>query len=892
MAAGDGWLDDEGMGDPPSARLTMLFSDIEGSTRLLNLLGSAYPDVLATHRRILRRAFERVGGRELGTEGDSFFVVFESAVDGLAAAAEGQQALDAHAWPDGVAVRVRIGLHTGSPEPFEDNLVGLDVHVAARVSDTAHGGQVVLSQETADEATGHLPPGTSLLDLGVHRLKDIVDPQHLSQLVIPGLPETFPPLRSLGAPSTLPESPTPLVGRGRELAEIGSLLATRDHRLVTLTGPGGAGKTRLSISAAESLAGVFADGVHFVDLSAATEDAVAWSGLAEALGRAAETDTELLAGLADRQLLLVLDNLEQLPGSGAGVVGRLLTQTRRLCVLATSRRPLHLPGEQVYPVPPLGLPTGGEATVEAAGRAASVLLFVQQAQLADPSFTLTDDNVASVVAVCRRLDGLPLALELAAAHVRLLSPTALLDHLDEALGLPTAGHPERHQTLWATVDWSYRAVGEEEQRAFRALSVFGAAGASFDAFAAVLDVPSSLGVLSGLLDAALVRVDDDPAGSRVRLLQPVRSVARALAEGSGEVDALQRRHAHHYLDVVQRAADRLDGPDAIAAKSAIALELDNFRAALDWALGDSVTGAGAGAGAAEDEDRVVTGIRLCTALGRYWYVTGFDAESRRWLERASRAAAGQQGPVLAQLLHSLGLLLLQVGEDASARDILAKALVLWKRAGDRSGEAKGLNSLGVAYRSLGDLERARTHLQESADIARSLEDRSRVATALTNLALLEIDAGRPAAAVPMLTEAEDIDLELGNAWGVAADRVNRAAALLASDDPGPALELLRELAHTVTDHGDPDLTLGVVELLAYAASSVGDHARAVRLAACADEQRRVADQPLTDLDRAFLERRLAVSRAALGDATAGTEQEGRGLSVDAALAEAEHLSAP
>jgi class 3 adenylate cyclase len=318
------------MGAPQSTGLTMLFSDIEGSTRLLNRLGSAYPNVLATHRRILRQAFARAEGREVGTEGDSFFVVFGSAADAASAAAEGQQALEVHQWSDGVAVRVRMGLHTGHPEPFEDNLVGLDVHVAARVCATAHGGQVVMSRATADDIADRLPPGASLLDLGVHRLKDIVDPQHLCQLVVPGLRATFPPLRSLGAPGNLPTAPAPLVGRDAELAAIAALLTADERRLVTLTGPGGAGKTRLSIAVAEKVAASYVDGVHFIDLSAATDDAVAWRTLTETLGRSSVADDELLEHLRERNLMLVLDNLEQMPASGAAFATRLLGATTRL----------------------------------------------------------------------------------------------------------------------------------------------------------------------------------------------------------------------------------------------------------------------------------------------------------------------------------------------------------------------------------------------------------------------------------------------------------------------------------------------------------------------------------------------------------------------------------
>ena len=885
------------MSDPPSPELTMLFSDIEGSTRLLNRLGPAYADVLSVQRRILRGAFDRAGGRELGTEGDSFFVVFGSAVDAVAAAADGQEGLDACSWPEGVKVRVRMGLHTGHPKPFENGMVGLDVHLAARVAATAYGGQVVLSGVTAEGVAGRLPPGTTLLGLGVHRLKDIPDPQPLWQLVITGLPSEFPPLRSLGAPGSLPAAPTPLVGRDPELAALAELLGPVGPRLVTLTGPGGTGKTRLSLAVAEEVAPGYPDGVHFVDLTTATEPEVAWSTIAETLGRAGDSDDGLLEHLRDRAVLIVLDNLEQLPDGGDPVVRRLLSGTTRLRLLATSRRPVRVPGEQEYPVPPLGLPDVGRAgpTVEVAARAAAVQLFVHQARLVDPGFVLTEDNVDDVVALCRRLDGLPLAVQLAAARVRLLPPRALLDHLDEALGLPLPGQPERQRTLMATVDWSYRMVGAPEQRAFRALAVFGGAGGTFEALATVLDVPSSLAVVSGLLDAALVRVDDDPAGTRVRLLQTIRTVAADLAARAGEAEGFRERHAQHYLAIAERAGERLRGPDAIAARGVIEQEMDNLRAALDWSLGDAGSegtgGEGTGGGEADDEARAATGIRLCTALGWFWYLTGYDAESRRWLERASRAAAARQGPELARLLHSFALLLLQQGDFGSARDVLAKSLVLWRRAGDRTGETEALNSLGVAYRCLGDVDRARALLEESVDVARSLANPQRQATALTNLALLEIDTGHPDNALPLLAEAEDLDLEVGNAWGVAADRLNRSAALLTAGRLTEAVDLLRDLASTVTDHGDPDLTLGLVELLAVAASVSGDHERAVRLASCADEERTQAGMPLAGPDRAFLDRHLMVSRAALGEAAAAAEADGRALDVADALAEAAEIAA-
>ena len=881
------------MRDAVSPELTMLFTDIEGSTRLLNRLGPGFSDVLAAHRTVLRTAFGQWGGRELGTEGDSFFVVFDTAEDAVAASAAGQLGLERHPWPGGVHLRVRMGLHTGRPEEFEDNLAGFDVHLAARVSATGHGGQVVLSDVTAERVAGRLPPGTEITPLGVHRLKDIPLPQRLWQLTVDGLPTSFPPLRSLGAPGGLPVPPTPFVGRAAELASLAQLLGEGGPRLVTLTGPGGTGKTRLALAAAGLVAPGHPDGVHFVDLAAATDPGSAWATIADTLGRAGDDESGVVEHLRGRQTLVVLDTLEQLPSSGADLAARLLAGTTAPRFLVTSRGPLHVAGEQVFPVPPLGLPARGTPLrVDVVGEVDSVRMFTQHATLSDPSFSLTDDNVADVVALCRRLDGLPLALELVAAQVRLLPPSLLGAHLQEALALPAGGHPERQRSLAATVEWSYGMVGPEEQRAFRALSVFGTSGASFTALAEVLGVASALGLVAGLLDAALVRVDDTPSGARVRALQPVRDVARRRLADDAERPVLEHRHAGYAAALAERTAPGLKGPGAMAARAVLDLEADNLRIALDWSLGAGETAEGAATTPqVSAEDRAILGIRLCTALGWYWYTTGFDEERRRWLESASRAASAGQGPDLARLLQSFGLLLLQHGELASARDVLAKSLVLSRRAGDRTQESVALNSLGVTYRALGDPDRARGLLGESIDVATAIGNLPRQATALTNLALLEVDTGHADVAIDLLRRAEAIDASLEDAWGVAADRTNLVAALLVAGRTGEAVDLLGGLAASVEEHGDPDLTLGVVELVAVTAARLGRHERAVVLAAAAAAQRLRAHLTLSEPDLAFLERNLAPSWAAVGAERDRLETLGRTVEVPQALAEAADLSA-
>ena len=408
----------------PSGTVTMLFSDMEGSTRLLSQLGESYGPLLSAQRVLLRTAFSHHEGTELGTEGDSFFVVFRSALDAVAACEEAQRALAGYDWPGGIAPWVRMGLHTGEPARHEDGYVGIDVHRAARISAAAHGGQVVLSDATRQLVEGRLARDR-LLDLGWHRLKDIAEPEHLYQLQIAGLPADFPPLRSLGNRSSLPVPLTPFIARDAEQGEVAALLSQPSGtRLLTLTGPGGVGKTRLALAAAGAVDAGFPDGIYFVPLAPVTEAAIMWTTIAEAIGVTGDgrSPPTFFEHIGSRHALLLLDNTEQLPGA-ADVVTQLLEAAPHVKVVVTSRRPLHVPGEQEYPVLPLATgPRGG-----------AIDLFVQHARLVRPGFTLDSAQAQTVAAICARLDGLPLAIELAAARSRLLSPQALLAQLDRSL---------------------------------------------------------------------------------------------------------------------------------------------------------------------------------------------------------------------------------------------------------------------------------------------------------------------------------------------------------------------------------------------------------------------------------------------------------------------------
>jgi class 3 adenylate cyclase len=470
------------MRELPTGTVTMLFSDIEGSTALLSRLGDRYAEALSAQRAILRCAIGGSRGRELGTEGDSFFVVFKVAGDAVRCCVAAQFALASHDWPGGVMVRVRMGLHSGAPARHEDGYVGMDVHRAARIAAAAHGGQVVLSEATRALADSSLPAGVSVDDLGWHRLKDIAEPERIYQLAAAGLEQRFPPLRSLGAQTSLPLPMTPLVGRDRDVEWLGATLRRPAVRLVTLTGTGGVGKTRLALAVASSLGEAFPHGVFFIPLAAARDAEVMWKTLADSLDvvgaqPAADLVTE---HLSSRQALVVLDNLEQLDGA-AGVVAMLLSAAPGLVILATSRRPLHLQGEHEQPVLPLEVP--GEAAVEEVATSAAAQLFAQQAAMVRPGFALTPDNAADVAAICRRLDGLPLAIELAASRVKILAPGALRRRLGQSLSLAAgdAGRPSRQQGLRNTVAWSYDLLTSDLQDDLQRAGVF-AGGCDLDAF--------------------------------------------------------------------------------------------------------------------------------------------------------------------------------------------------------------------------------------------------------------------------------------------------------------------------------------------------------------------------------------------------------------------------
>jgi len=693
----------------PAGTLAFLFSDIEGSTRLEQAVGTgAYAKLRERHRALLRSAFAAHGGTEEGTEGDSFFVVFANAHDALAAAVDAQRALAAEPWPDGGTVRVRIGIHAGEATRSGGSLIGLAINRAARIAAAANGGQVIVSDVIQSLVGGSLPDGASLRSLGSHRLKDIGEPQPLLQVLAPGLAAEFPPLRSLDArPNNLPTQLTSFVGREREQADAGALL--RANRLVTLTGPGGTGKTRLSLQVAANAAEDFPDGIFFVALETVREPILVPSRLAAAIGladSAGRSTTEVLEEwLGTKRVLFVLDNLEQVIGVGP-MVADLLRKAPGLKALTTSRTPLNVSGEQEYPVP--GLPTPPDLahltpterarlpaesrTLDAAGLTTyeAVRLFIARASAVRPGFAVTNDNAPAVASICARLHGMPLAIELAAARVKLLSPDAILKRLEDQLGVLAAGSrdlPERQQTLRGAIAWSYDILDEPCRLLLDRLSVF-AGDIELDAAEAVCGPANELGqdVTDGLLSLAnqsLLRIIENPDEPRFEMLDTIREFAGEMLARRGEQAEIEGRHGAWALDFATKAAAELSGDDQRTWLEQFEHDHDNLRVAMDRA-------------SARADAEIAIGIAFNT--WRFWQKRGHLYEARRRLDAMAAEPWSRTDPRLrARLLEALGGVCWWQGDPRPMKVAYAEGVEIWRSVGDRGELANALYNYSFAF---------------------------------------------------------------------------------------------------------------------------------------------------------------------------------------------------
>jgi len=678
------------MGEPPVGTVTFLFTDIEGSTRLLHELGDAYADALADHRRVLREAFARHGGFEVDTQGDAFFIAFARARDAVGAAASAQRALLSG------PIRARIGVHTGEPLRTDEGYVGMDVHRGARIAAAAHGGQVLISQTARELVEDDLPSEFALRDLGEHRLKDLSRPQRIFQLVGDGLERDFPPPVTLESrPTNLPPQPTPLIGREQELAEVVDLLRSPDVRLLTLTGPGGAGKSRLALQAAADLLDDFADGAFFVGLAGIADPLLVLPTIAQALGLK-ETgglppEDALERFLHDRELLLVLDNLEHLLEASPEISDLVLSAPSVKAILS-SRAPLRVSAEREYPVP------------ELVDRDA-VALFNERARAIKPDFRL-DGDAPTVAQICSRLDGLPLAIELAAARAKVLSPTALLERLDRRLAVLTGGArdvPDRQRTLRDTIAWSYELLDETEQRLFSRLAVF---VGGFTLVAAEQVCDADLDTIASLVEKSLVRQGEE----RFRMLETIREFALERLEESGERDHIRRRHLEVLLEPARHKESTADrqAPEWLER---LEVEHDNFRAALQVSRG-------------LDDPRLE--LRLASSLADFWEHQGHLTEGleriREALDRDPDGLAEDRGPAL--LWGTM--IALKQGDLETAQQLADKKKQLHTSLEDESGVARSVNLLGSVATADGRYDEARALLEQAKSIHERLGDEAAV----------------------------------------------------------------------------------------------------------------------------------------------------------------------
>ena len=703
--------------------LTFLFTDIEGSTVLLRRVGDGvYAQMLADHHSIIRSALAAHGGSEVDTQGDAFFAVFSSPRACVAAVTHMQQALEEYAWPAGEHVRVRMGVHTGEAATTATGLVGVDVHRAARVAGLAYGGQVLLSETAAALVRDSLPPGAALRDLGVHRLKDLGRPEQIFQLGMAGLRAEFPPLRSLGNPAlqnNLPAQRGTFIGRDRELSEVRALVESCP--LVTLTGAGGAGKTRLSLQVAAELLDGSGDGVWLVELAALSgEDDVA-SAICEALGIAWEPGRPaletLLDALAPQDVLIVLDNCEHLISACAKTADAILRRCPRVHLVATSREPLGIGGESIYRVPSLSLPGSGDGPLAAASSDAIALL-VERAKEQGTDLSLDGQNGPLAVAICTRLDGMPLAIELAAARLRSLSLRALHDRLDQRFRLLTGGSRTalaRQQTLRATVDWSYSLLNGTEQVLLRRLSVF---PESFDLDAAEgvcgfgdMSAFEVIDLLGSLVDKSLVVAEPAGGALRYRLLETIRQFAaeRLTEAGDDEAAAVVAAHCQHFLAAAEAATPHLTGPE----QGSWFARLDADQASLRRAAGH----------AASYPDGTARVLRFGVALRRYWMVRARNEEALRlFIPVLGRPDVRAVPSELFGKALITGATLAQFHDVAMARRLGEQAVAFARQCADEALLIDSLALLGCFYSFAGEPDPGIPLAEEAVQRARGLGD--------------------------------------------------------------------------------------------------------------------------------------------------------------------------
>jgi predicted ATPase len=811
--------------EQPAGTVTLVFTDVEGSTRLLQELGQdAYRDALVEHRRVVREALAE--GYEVDNQGDGFFFAFGSAQRALRAVGAAMGAL-----AEG-PIRVRVGVHTGEPGLDPPKYVGVDVHRAARIMSAANGGQVVVSQSTADLA------GDGLRDLGEHLLKDFPERQRLWQLG----GGDFPPLRTIENRQTnLPATAWPLLGREREVGELVELLSN-GARCVTITGPGGTGKTRLAIDVAHELVGRVADGVYWVPLAGLREAELVLPAITQAVA----STQDLAEHLRDRRAVLALDNFEHVLAARRPL-SELLAQAPGVKVLTTSRGALHITGERVYPLEPLEL-------------ASATAMFVERARAAGREL----EADATVAAICRRLDCLPLAIELAAARAPLLDPPAMLARLEHSLGLLTRGSadaPERQQTLRAAIEWSHDLLNEEARVLLRRLSVF-CGGFSLDAAEDVAG--ADLDALEELVDLSLLKARPD---GRFLMLETIREFAAERREEAGEEEELTAAHVAFFVRFAETAEPHLRGSGQERWLLAIDADYDNVRAAL---------------GRARDSGNRGSAARICAALGRYWRARPLVAEGRGWVAASLADADALEPESAARLVRAGSHLAALAGDYPEQLRLAEDALARWEAIGDEAAVAAALGDVALASVYAGDLDRAVEYYESSREAARAAGDEPVLALVSLNLADLELTRGEYARGRELAAEAAELGRRLGIPDVAAMSSLNLALACYFGEDAEACAVALSD-AGTFARVLGGDIACQVLEAYAAALVRGRDAEAAASALGAADALREVvgsAEQPFyADMNRGTR----AAIREALGDGAEAALAQGGSRELDEAV---------
>ncbi len=850
----------------PTGTVTFLFTDIEGSTKLWEHYPDAMSMALARHDRLLTESIAANGGVVFKTVGDAFCAAFATAPDALMAALTSQRAIIAEPWPQDVTIRVRMALHTGTVEERDGEYFGQPLNRVSRLLGTGHGGQTLLSLACQDLVRDALPAGATLQDWGERRLKDLGRPEHVYQLLHPDLLAEFPPLRSLDnpdMPNNLPQQVTTFIGREREDAEVKTLLA--QTHLLTLTGVGGTGKTRLSIQVAADLLDQFFDGVWLIELASVTDPSRVGQSIAQTLGISEEpgqrVEQTLARALKEKRLLLLLDNCEHVLGACAGLADTLIRSCPQVKIIATSREALGIAGEQVYRLPSLSLPDPKVMqTSETLSQFEAVRLFIDRAQLVQPHFTVTNDNAPAVAAICHRIDGIPLAIELAAARVRAMTVEQLMVRLDDRFRLLTGGSRTalpRQQTLRALIDWSYDLLTEPEKVLWQRLSVF-SGGWTLEAAETVclgddIEDWEVLDLMTSLVDKSLVLYTEAASGTgRYRLLEMVRQYGRDRLAESDSGSTVRDRHAEYYLALAKESDAQMNGPGQGAALTQLETEHDNLRAALAWS---SETGDAAGATRA---------LRLGYHLWQFWRARGHFIEGRQHLAVAlTNPAAQARTEARADALNSAGILASDQGDYAAAKASHEESLAIWHELNHRSGIASSLNSLGSVALKQGELDTAKPMIEEALHVYRDTGFQPGIRSCLNSLGCIAGIQDDSETAMRFFQECLDLDRVSGHQQAAAGSAFNLAHMVKHAGDHARAHSLYAESLTIFWEQGN---LLGVAYGLAiFAIWQAEQPDIAARLWAASYGIRETLQVPLPPREQAENDVYIACVRAAMGD---------------------------